>query len=92
MLSRAPRQKGFSGSSVYSSQKETFWQNVNAFIRSNTRGTDPSVFDGVIDFDAAVHDPHHPLQLLPVYDSGDHLHPNDRGYQAMGNAITLAQL
>ncbi|MGH8855566.1 MAG: hypothetical protein ACREWI_14990 [Telluria sp.] len=26
---------------------------------------------------------------LPAYDSGDHLHPNDAGYQAMGNAVRL---
>jgi len=26
---------------------------------------------------------------LPAYDSGDHLHPNDAGYAAMGNSIDL---
>ena len=31
-----------------------------------------------------------PTQLLSVYDSGDHLHPNDVGYESMGNAIDLA--
>jgi lysophospholipase L1-like esterase len=47
-------------------------------------------FDGVIDFDQALRDPADPLRLLPAYDSGDHLHPNDLGYQAMANAINLA--
>ena len=47
-------------------------------------------FDGVIDFDEAVHDPSHPIQLLPNYDSGDHLHVNDAGNVAQGNAIPLA--
>jgi lysophospholipase L1-like esterase len=28
--------------------------------------------------------------LLPAYDSGDHLHPNDAGYQAMADAVPLA--
>ena len=56
---------------------------VNAFIR--TRG----MFDGVIDFDAATRDPAHPTQFLPAYDSGDHLHPSDAGYKAMGEAIDL---
>jgi lysophospholipase L1-like esterase len=28
--------------------------------------------------------------MLPQYDSGDHLHPNDAGYQAMANAFNLA--
>jgi lysophospholipase L1-like esterase len=26
---------------------------------------------------------------LPAYDSGDHLHPKDAGYKAMGEAIDL---
>jgi lysophospholipase L1-like esterase len=56
---------------------------VNAFIR--TRG----MFDGVIDFDAATRDPAHPTQFLPAFDSGDHLHPGDAGYKAMGEAIDL---
>jgi lysophospholipase L1-like esterase len=30
------------------------------------------------------------LRLLPAYDSGDHLHPNDAGYQAMADSINLA--
>jgi lysophospholipase L1-like esterase len=28
--------------------------------------------------------------LLPAYDSGDHMHPNDAGYQAMAEAIDLS--
>jgi len=31
-----------------------------------------------------------PTRFLPAYDSGDHLHPNDLGYQAMGNAVPLS--
>jgi lysophospholipase L1-like esterase len=56
---------------------------VNAFIRTSGE------FDGVIDFDAATRDPANPLQFLPKYDSGDHLHPGDAGYQAMGEAIDV---
>jgi lysophospholipase L1-like esterase len=33
-----------------------------------------------------------PLMLNPSFDSGDHLHPNDAGYQAMANAVNLALL
>ena len=57
---------------------------VNAFIRA------PGNFDAVIDFDAATRDPAHPTQFLPAFDSGDHLHPSDAGYKAMGDAINLA--
>lgn len=49
------------------------------------------VFDGVIDFDAALRDPAHPDRLLPAYDN-DGLHPNAAGYQAMADAVPLAQL
>jgi lysophospholipase L1-like esterase len=31
-----------------------------------------------------------PLAMNPAYDSGDHLHPNDAGYQVMANAIDLS--
>jgi len=57
---------------------------VNAFIRTSGE------FDGVIDFDAVTRDPANPLQFLPAYDSGDHLHPGDAGYRAMGEAIDPA--
>ena len=57
---------------------------VNHFIRTT------DLFDGVIDFDAAIRDPNQPDQMLPRYDSGDHLHPNDAGYQAMADAIDLS--
>jgi lysophospholipase L1-like esterase len=57
---------------------------VNEWIR--TSGT----FDGIIDFDAAVRDPANPSAYLETYDSGDHVHPNDRGYAAMANSIDLS--
>jgi lysophospholipase L1-like esterase len=75
----------FQGSAYYSAAGETKRETVNQWIRTSHR------FDGVIDFDRAVRDPAHPLQILPAYDSGDHLHPNDAGYQAMANAVSLAQ-
>ncbi|KUO15054.1 hypothetical protein AQJ91_43400 [Streptomyces dysideae] len=30
--------------------------------------------------------------ILPVFDGGDHLHPNDRGMQAMADAVDLTAL
>ena len=56
---------------------------VNSFIRSSGE------FDAIIDFDVATRDPDNPLQFLPGFDSGDHLHPGDTGYRAMGDAIDL---
>jgi lysophospholipase L1-like esterase len=73
----------FEGASYYSPEKETVRQAVNNWIRNNDE------FDAVIDFDRATRDPLRPTRFLPAYDSGDHLHPNDLGYQAMGNAVPL---
>ncbi len=74
----------FQGAFYYSAAAEAKREAVNQWIRTSR------AFDGVIDFDAAVRDPASPRQLLPAYDSGDHLHPNDAGYQAMAAAIDLA--
>ncbi|HYK36160.1 SGNH/GDSL hydrolase family protein [Alloacidobacterium sp.] len=69
----------------YSSpQGEQVRQAYNQWIRTS------GVFDGVIDFDKITQDPAHPDQFLPDYDSGDHLHPKDAGYKAMGDAIDLS--
>ena len=73
----------FEGAGYYSPEKEAVRQAVNHWIRSTDE------FDGVIDFDLATRDPARPSRFLPAYDSGDHLHPNDLGYQAMGNAVPL---
>jgi lysophospholipase L1-like esterase len=47
-------------------------------------------FDAAVDFDAVIRDPAHPSRILPEYDSGDHLHMNDAGYIATGNAVPLS--
>jgi lysophospholipase L1-like esterase len=73
----------FQGSAYYSAAGEAKREAVNRWIRTS------HAFDGVIDFDRAVRDPAAPLELAPAYDSGDHLHPNDAGYQAMANKISL---
>jgi lysophospholipase L1-like esterase len=57
---------------------------LNTWIRTS------GAYDGVIDFDKVTRDPADTTQFLPAYDSGDHLHPNDAGYKAMGEAIDLA--
>ena len=67
----------------YSEPKEQVRVVVNAWIRNGKE------FDGVIDFDLALRDPDRHARVLPAYDSGDHLHPNDAGMQAMAEAIPL---
>jgi lysophospholipase L1-like esterase len=67
-----------------SGMREQNRSTVNAWIRSS------GAFDAIIDFDAATRDPANPTFMRAEYDSGDHLHPNGAGYQAMANAIDLA--
>jgi lysophospholipase L1-like esterase len=76
----------FKGAAYYSDAGEAKREAVNHWIRTS------GAFDGVIDFDAVVRDPSDPLVINPPFDSGDHLHPNDAGYQAMANAIPLRLL
>ena len=75
----------FVGSDYYHppATTETDRQTINEWIRADGH------FDGVIDFDKVTRDPQHPGRLLPVYDCGDHLHPNPAGYRAMGEAVPL---
>jgi lysophospholipase L1-like esterase len=68
----------------YSDSAEIKRQALNTWIRSNQD------VDGIIDFDQAMKDATDPLMMSPSYDSGDHLHPNDAGYEVMANAIDLA--
>ncbi|WP_340681258.1 GDSL-type esterase/lipase family protein [Natrinema gelatinilyticum] len=74
----------FKGAGYYYTEGEQKRQQVNEFIRTS------GAFDGVVDFDKAIRDPDDPKQILPKYDSGDKLHPNDAGYQAMAEAIDLS--
>jgi lysophospholipase L1-like esterase len=77
-----PTYGGNYGTSAGEAQREAF----NQWVRTG------GAFDGVIDFDSAVADPTDPHRLYPPYDSGDHLHPNDAGYNAMADAIDLSML
>jgi len=67
----------------FSPEGEQKRQAINEWIREGRE------YDGVIDCDRALRDPDHPTRLLPLYDSGDHLHPNDAGTKAMGDAVPL---
>jgi len=35
----------------------------------------------------ALRDPSNPIQLLPAYDVGDGIHPNDAGHEALARVI-----
>ncbi|KDR70252.1 hypothetical protein GALMADRAFT_255141 [Galerina marginata CBS 339.88] len=65
-------------------QKEVTRQRVNAFIRTS------GIFEAVIDFDGILKDPANATQLNPTFNSGDFLHPNAAGYQAVANAFDIS--
>jgi lysophospholipase L1-like esterase len=74
----------YEGAAYYTPEGEAKRQALNTWIRSS------GAYDGVIDFDMITRDPAAPTRFLPAYDSGDHLHPGDAGYKAMGDAVDLA--
>jgi lysophospholipase L1-like esterase len=74
----------FEGAKYWTPAEEAERQKINSFIRGDGSGC-----DGIVDQDAATHDPAHPTRYLAAYDSGDHLHPNNAGHKAIANAINL---
>jgi lysophospholipase L1-like esterase len=76
--------QGTPNADYYCADGEAKRQAVNTWIRTSGE------FDGVIDFDVAMRDPKNPLMLLSAYDSGDHIHPNDKGYQVMADTVDLS--
>ena len=73
----------YQGAGYYSADGESVRGAVNRWIRTS------HTLDGFVDFDKATQDPQNPLRFAPQFDSGDHLHPSDAGYQAMANSIDL---
>ncbi|KAK2023595.1 GDSL-like Lipase/Acylhydrolase [Colletotrichum zoysiae] len=65
-------------------ERERTRQRVNEWIRTSGR------FDGLVDFDKVVRDPAAPEKLRAEYDTGDHLHLNPAGYEAMAAGVDLA--
>jgi hypothetical protein len=74
----------YQGCGYYSDAGNQVRNAVNEWIRTSP------IFDGVADFDKAVRDPENPQHFAAQYDSGDHLHPKDAGYEAMAGAIDLS--
>ncbi|SIR65042.1 SGNH/GDSL hydrolase family protein [Micromonospora avicenniae] len=76
----------FKGWSEYDEAGEAVRQAVNDWVRQGGE------FDAVVDFDRVTRSPYDPQRMLPFFDGGDHLHPNDKGMQAMADAVDLAAL
>ncbi|MER6943838.1 SGNH/GDSL hydrolase family protein [Nonomuraea sp. NPDC000554] len=74
------------GYASHSDEVERIRDAVNTWIRTSGE------FDAAVDFERAVADPADPDRIRPAFDSGDHLHPNPAGYQAMADALDLHTL
>ena len=74
----------FEGANYARENGEAVREALNTWIRTS------GAYDAVVDFDAATHDPSNPRRFRADLDPGDHLHPNDAGYQAMANAVDLS--
>lgn len=68
---------------TYNEDRDIMRQQFNDWLRESP------IFDGCIDFDAAVRDQAEPRAFAPGFDSGDHLHPSEAAYQAMAAAVPL---
>jgi lysophospholipase L1-like esterase len=77
----------YEGAGYWNAAGETAREKINQFMRSKE-----SECDAIVDQDTATHDPEHPSRYLPAYDSGDHLHPNNAGLQAIADAVPLSAL
>jgi lysophospholipase L1-like esterase len=73
----------FGGNSYYSAAREQTRVKVNEWILKS------GVFDATVDFAALIGDPTAKSQLAKQYDTGDHLHPNVAGFQAMADGFPL---
>lgn len=67
-------------------------QGLASVARINATIRDGKLFDGMVDFHAALDDPAHPGRMRPEFSSGDWLHPGDTGYATMIQAIPLPLL
>jgi lysophospholipase L1-like esterase len=76
----------YEGVPTASERGEGIRQAANRWIRAKGN------FDAVVDLDAALRDTERPARMKQEFDSGDHIHPNNAGNQAMADAFDLSLL
>ncbi|WP_328424159.1 SGNH/GDSL hydrolase family protein [Streptomyces sp. NBC_00443] len=74
----------FGGSDHWGERAAKVSHELNEWIRSSGE------YDTVVDLNRALADRADPDRLRPSYDFGDHLHPNDAGYEVMAEAVSTA--
>lgn len=71
---------------TYADFREEIRGKYNKWLRTS------DIFDGCVDFDAALRDPKHPVRFKDGYDSGDHLHPSEAAYKKMAETVPVELL
>ncbi len=66
---------------TYNEERDRLRMAFNEWLRTS------GIFDGCVDFDKVLRDPEHPLCFAPGFDSGDHLHPSEKAYDAMAGVV-----
>ena len=66
---------------TYNNDRDVMRNAFNEWLRQSP------VFDGCVDFDLAVRDIVDTKAFAPGFDSGDHLHPSERAYEAMAACV-----
>ncbi len=72
----------FGGSDHWGEHAAKVSHELNEWIRCSGE------YDAVVDLNRVLADPADPDRLHPSYDFGDHLHPNDAGYEVMAEAVS----
>ncbi|GAA4069009.1 SGNH/GDSL hydrolase family protein [Streptomyces shaanxiensis] len=72
----------FGGSDHWGEHAAKVSHELNEWIRCSGE------YDAVVDLNRALADPADPDRLHPSYDFGDHLHPNDAGYEVMAEVVS----
>ena len=71
----------------YTALQNQYRRAVNDVVRAG--GDCGGTCDGVLDFDAVLQDPANPDSIYPPYDTGDGIHANVAGQQAIADSIPL---
>jgi len=66
---------------TYNDDRDKMRTEFNNWLRTSP------LFDGCVDFDKAVCDSDDPRAFAPGFDSGDHLHPSEKAYEAMAECV-----
>jgi lysophospholipase L1-like esterase len=74
------------GAGYYTAAGNATRERVNRWILTSGE------FDASVDFSTVLENPADPDELLPAFNSGGYLHPNDAGYRAVANSINIDDL